>query len=100
MGMADTHVVDQLRQRCRRNLLYALAPLALLYTLTIAYLALVGQMTTGNLISPLIYLFLPALLLWQDRHSPEYLTWQNLAAILIVWFFIELWLVPDPQVPP
>ena len=100
MGMADTHVVNQLRQRCRRNLLYALAPLAVLYTLTIAYLALVGQMTTGNLITPLIYLFLPALLLWQDRRSPEYLTWQNLAAILIVWFFIELGLVPQADIPP
>ena len=50
MGMADTHVVKHLRQRYRRNLLYALAPLAVLYTLTIAYLALVGQMTNGNLI--------------------------------------------------
>jgi len=100
MGMADTHVVKQLRQRCRRNLLYALAPLAVLYTLTIAYLAMVGQLTAGNLITSLIYLFLPALLLWQDRHSPEYLTWQNLAAILIVWFFIELGLVPQADIPP
>ena len=46
-----------------------------------------------------MYLFVPALLLWYDRHHDQVMTWMNLTAILIVWFFIELGLVPNVNIP-
>ena len=100
MGMADVVVINYMRQWFSQNLLYALVPLAVLYILTIGYIALVDQLTIWHAIIPLIYLFLPALLLWWDRHSPQYINWRNLIAILVVWFFIELGLVPKIDIPP
>ena len=100
ISMANTTVVNYMRQWFRQNLFYALAPLAVLYILTIGYIALVDQLTIWSAITPLIYLFLPALLLWWDRHSPQHINWRNLIAILIVWFFIELGLVPKVDIPP
>ena len=100
MSMADAAVVNYMRQWFRQNLFYALAPLAVLYILTIGYIALVDQLTIWSAITPLIYLFLPALLLWWDRHSPQHINWRNLIAILVVWLFIELGLVPKVEIPP
>ena len=60
MSMADAAVVNYMRQWFRQNLFYALAPLAVLYILTIGYIALVDQLTIWSAITPLIYLFLPA----------------------------------------
>ena len=99
MSMADAAVVNYMRQWFRQNLYYALAPLAVLYILTIGYIALVDQLTIWSAITPLIYLFLPAVLLWWDRHSPQHINWRNLIAILVVWFFIELGLVPNVSIP-
>ena len=100
VGMADPEVVKYLRQRFGKNILSALAPLTVLYILTIGYLAMLDQLTTGQIIFPLIYLFLPALLLWWDRHNPQHINCRNLIAILVVWFFIELGLVPAASIPP
>ena len=100
VGMADTEVVNYLRQRFGKNLLSALVPLAGLYILTIGYLAMLDQLTIMQIIIPLIYLFLPALLLWWDRQTPQHINWRNLIAILVVWFFIELGLVPAASIPP
>ena len=100
VGMADPEVVNYLRHRFGKNLLSALVPLTVLYILTIGYLAMLDQLTTGQIIFPLIYLFLPALLLWWDRHNPQHINWRNLIAILVVWFFIELGLVPAASIPP
>jgi len=100
VGMADTEVVNYLRQRFGKNLLSALVPLAGLYILTIGYLAMLDQLTIRQIIIPLIYLFLPALLLWWDRQTPKHINWRNLIAILVVWFFIELGLVPAASIPP
>ena len=100
VGMADTEVVNYLRQRFGKNLLSALVPLSGLYILTIGYLAMLDQLTIRQIIIPLIYLFLPALLLWWDRQTPQHINWRNLIAILVVWFFIELGLVPAASIPP
>ena len=60
MSMADVDVVNYMEQWFRQNLFYALAPLAVLYILTIGYISLVDQLTIWSAITPLIYMFLTA----------------------------------------
>ena len=100
ISMADTVIVNYIRQCFTQNLLYAFSPLGILYILTIGYIVVVDQLTIQSVIIPLIYLFLPAILLWWDRHLPQQINWRSSVAILVVWFFIELGLVPKIDIPP
>lgn len=99
VSMADPKVVDFLQKRFGKNLLSALIPLTGLFIVTIAYLVLLHRLTPSNFFISFVYLFVPALLLWYDRHHDQVMTWMNLTAILIVWFFIELGLVPNVNIP-
>ncbi|MAG83319.1 hypothetical protein CMK10_04085, partial [Candidatus Poribacteria bacterium] len=45
ISMADTVIVNYIRQCFTQNLLYAFAPLGILYILTIGYIVVVDQLT-------------------------------------------------------
>ena len=99
VSMSDPKVVESLRHRFGNNLLSALIPLTALFIVTIGYLLLQNRLTPSDIMMSFLYLYIPALLLWYDRHNNQIMTWMNLTSILIVWLFIELDLVPNVSIP-
>jgi membrane protease YdiL (CAAX protease family) len=99
VSMADPKVVDFLQQRFGNNLISALIPLTGLFIITIGYLTLLNRLTPSDVIISFLYLYIPALLLWYDRQNDQKMNWMNLTSILVVWFFIELSLVPNVSIP-
>ena len=100
INMADPVFISHAQKIFTQNLLYALVPLGVLYILTIGYIFVVDQLTIQYVIIPLIYLFIPAILLWQDRHLPQQINWRSSVSIFVVWFFIEFGLIPKIDMPP
>ena len=99
VSMADPRVIDSLQRRFGNNILSALIPLTGLFVITIGYLILLNRLTIIGVTTSFLYLYTPALLLWYDRKYDQLMTWKNLTAILIVWLFIELNLVPNVSIP-
>ena len=90
VSMADPKVVDFLQKRFGKNLLSALIPLTGLFIVTVAYLVLLHQLTPSNFFISFVYLFVPALLLWYDRHHDQVMTWMNLTAISVSYTHLTL----------
>ena len=99
VSMADPSVIKYLHHHFGNNLVSALIPLTGLFFITIGYLALLNRITTIDILISILYIYLPAFLLWYDRPNDKKINWMNLSAILIVWLFIELGLVPSVNIP-
>ena len=99
VSMADPAIVNFLQHQFGNNLISALTPLTGLFIITIGYLILLNRLTPIDIFISFFYIYVPALLLWFDRLNDKKITWLNLTAILIVWFFIELGLVPNVNIP-
>lgn len=99
-GMADARVIARLKEWVEiRRIHIFLLPIAL-FIVTLAYIAFAGSVSRRDVLTAAIYLFMPPLLLWWDRKHSQRFTWENLLALLIVWWMIEWRLVPRILIPP